>query len=449
MQLTTQQLEYFNGQDTILVVSKYPYKSNPASHHGVATYTRDILKALAKKTSKRFVVLVEDTFTTKTYQDTKNIVVVPAFSSGYFHPVQIIKLISLFSQIKIVHLHSEFITSGNPIQMALLIPLLAALKVLRKEVYFTAHNVIDDFGFIASHLGKKRQDLMLKTLEKLMPWYYRCLALLVKQVIALDSSVEKRLNTFLPKNKLYTSPLWINPVVVTDQEKNTWRKKMGYGKDDFVIMCFGFMTKYKGVDWLIQAVEFANKHLKGKKIKLILAGGKAASMRGKTHYESFYNQLAQKVAASPHMILTGFIPHDQLKHYFAVTDLAVLPYRGILGASSSWGQALAHGTPFMLSEDIGPYLQSEDILSLLGTTEIKINDLLFKRNKRNFANTIENLIENKPRLQTMAAISKKIAEYRSPQQSINRELSDLYTAQGSFISLQLQSVKDKLAFLQN
>lgn len=444
MHVSSEQLALFNNPDTVLVLSKYPYRSNAVSHHGVATYTRDVLRALAKKTDTQFVVFVEDTFTKKIYQDTKNILVVPAFSDGYWYPLQILCAVAPFSNCRLLHIHSEFITSGNPVQMALLMPLLATLKLLGKQIFFTAHNVIDDFGFIASHLGKKRTDVTLKVLKPLMPWYYRMLSLLVDSIIALDSSVEKRLSKLVPESKLYTSPHWVKTSKISEYEQAYWRKKMGYTKNDFVIICFGFMTKYKGVDWLSQTLSHVNQQLSQqkspKKVKLILAGGKAASMVGKAHYESFYNQLAQTIAASQDMVLTGFIPDSELKHYFAAADLVVLPYRGILGASGSWAQALAYGKPFLLSKDLEPYMASDDISDLLNQHKLQSEDILFVRNRQQFAQKLLLLMHNSHTLKKLAVFSTQLGKERSAQVRIPIELQDLYTARSNWVSRQINRV---------
>lgn len=447
MKLTNQLANQFNQPQTVLVISKYPVADQPASHHGVATYTRNLLTALAKQTTTRFVVLVEDTFCQEPYLDNKQILVIPAFSDGYLYPAQILQAITAFSQIKLIHIHSEFITSGKPLQMALLMPLLLGLKLLRKQVFFTAHNVIDNFEFIASHLGRSRQDWLLQLLQYLMPWYYWLLSQLVTSVVALDNSVEQRLQRVMPARKLTLSPHWVHPQAITERKRAYWRKKMEYTSDDLVIVCFGFMTKYKGVDWLVEAVEHAHLHAKGKQIKLILAGGRASSQAGKAHYEQFYQQLAERVAKSGHTVLTGFIPENEIARYFAVADLVVLPYRGILGASGSWAQALAHGKPFLLSQELAAYTQSQDVTEAVAEAGLQAEELLFTRHKRHFTTMLQQLIDQPQKLHQLAIVSQNLAQRRSEKQRIELEHAQLYTPQPRWITVQWNYVSTKIASL--
>ena len=135
-----------------------------------------------------------------------------------------------------------------------------------------------------------------------------------------------------------------------------------------------------------------------------------------------------------------------LKKYFAAADLVVLPYRGILGASSSWSQTLAYGKPFILSQDLNPYLQAEDISDSLQKLHLNPADLLFIRNKKIFAKTILEISDQKNKLRKIARLSKQIAEVRSAQNQIQRDLW-LYTPQKPWLSLQwkrVYEIKNKL-----
>jgi glycosyltransferase involved in cell wall biosynthesis len=196
------------------------------------------------------------------------------------------------------------------------------------------------------------------------------------------------------------------------------------------------MTSYKGVDWLVDAVNHVRRFKEGKKVRLILAGGRAPSQEGKAHYERFYTQLAQKVAKSTSLVLTGFIPDDELPHYFAAGDLVVLPYRGILGASASWAQAMAFEKPFILSEDLMPYLKGEDIQEALQKVGLDQKDLIFKRSKRAFAKKIFSLL-NENKLSNLAQISSRVAQARSPKVRLMLE-EELYTPQKAGYSVQLE-----------
>lgn len=433
----------FNHPDTILVISKYPYAGNSASFHGVATYTQDTLRAISETTKKKFVVLVQSEYDRPMELDpqNKNILIVPAFDAGLRMFAQLFKWVTTFNQVSLIHIHSEFYTSGHPLQMALVVPFVAALKLAGKQVYFTAHNVVNDFSFIANHLGKKRTDVSLKILEKLTPWYYAALGLSVTKLIVLDESVAQKISRFMQKSKLVVSPHWIHPQKTEVRGRQRLRQKYGFTAKEYVLVCYGFMTNYKGIDWLIEAVEYLQEQHPDQTIKLVLAGGKAPSQEGKAHYERFYTQLAQRVAKSTQMVLTGFIPEKQVKNYFSLADIVVLPYRGILGASGSWAQAMAHGKPFLLSEELSPYLTSADAVRLMDQHGLAKKDLVFRRHKKQFASLVTGHIKDQ-KLATLAEFSKAMAQERSATNRIAIEIEQLYTPQAGGFSLQLNRAPD-------
>lgn len=451
MKLTKKLIHQFNQPDTILVISKYPYDSIGQSHHGVATYTQHQIRQIAKQTNKKFIVLVQDEYQRSLQKDGKNILILPCFNSSKFMFLQLLKALKKFDRISIIHVHSEFYTSGDPIQMALTIPFLAILRLMGKKVYYTAHNVIENFDFIARHLGKKQNDPFLKLLGKTVPFYYFALSRSTTKIIALDQEVKRKLTKYSLQSDVYLSPHWIYPQSYTATQRRKWRTELGYETQDFVIMNFGFMTRYKGSDWLVEAVKHLRINQKQKHVHLILAGGKAASQTGKKHYEVYYADLVQQVAQNSGIILTGFISEDEIQKYFAIADVVVLPYRGILGASGSWAQALAYGKPFLLSQDLAPYLNDVKIQELMEKYKLSVSDITFRRNKQTFSKIIIELMENPTKRKMLSKLARDLSLLRSANQQIKQDLQ-LYSPQGKLIPLQwikFDEIKQKVkpAFL--
>ena len=435
-QLSSSILNTFNQSETVLVISKYPFADVQKSYHGVATYTQHQLESITKQTDQKFVVLVQREYDRPVEKDEKNqLLVIPTFGKTKFMFWELLRMIHQFPSIKVIHIHSEFFTSGDPIQMALVIPFLALLKFFGKKVIFIAHNVVDNFDFIANHLGKSSNDLQLQLLQQCVPWYYRILSVVTDELVVLDNSVKTRLEKFISGNSVYLSPHWIHPQHISNREKHAWRKKLGFKDEDFILVCFGFMTSYKGVDWLVEAVEHLRKQPQFSNLKLILAGGRAPSQSGKIHYEKFYAQLAQRVAKSTTTILTDFVPENEMKNYFAAADVVVLPYRGILGASGSWAQALAHGKPCLISQEIEAYLHSPDVKSALQKAKLQTTDIVFHRNRRSLGQLLKQL--NPSKLKQFQKFAKNIAAERQPEKAFVKDYQALYTPQPSFFSLQL------------
>jgi glycosyltransferase involved in cell wall biosynthesis len=100
------------------------------------------------------------------------------------------------------------------------------------------------------------------------------------------------------------------------------RKKLGIANEEQVILFFGFIRKYKGLDILLEAMKILkNKRAGGKRIKLLIAG---------EFYEDrkLYDELIAKLGIADDLILrTDFIADSEVKYYLCAADAVIQPYR--------------------------------------------------------------------------------------------------------------------------
>lgn len=134
--------------------------------------------------------------------------------------------------------------------------------------------------------------------------------------IAMSNSVLNDLSKFTSnKHKLFLPhPLYniFGPKV----ERSVALKYLNLSDEFRYILFFGFIRKYKGLELLIKA--FAKTNLKD--VKLIIAG---------EFYEdpAPYLQLIEKLQLTEQIILkTQFIPSEEVRYYFAVSDLVAQTY---------------------------------------------------------------------------------------------------------------------------
>jgi len=101
--------------------------------------------------------------------------------------------------------------------------------------------------------------------------------------------------------------------------KEEARNKLGIGLDEKIILFFGFIRKYKGLDILLKAM----KVLKDKKsnIKLLIAG---EFYDDKTKYIDLIDGLGIRDDLILH---TGFIRDLDVKYHLCAADCVVQPYR--------------------------------------------------------------------------------------------------------------------------
>ena len=140
----------------------------------------------------------------------------------------------------------------------------------------------------------------------------------VDYFVLLSKKVQADLLKLIPgaKNKILPHPIYSNfggPVA-----KKEARKYLSLPEDEKLILFFGFIRDYKGLDVLLEAV----KMLKSKPdIKLIIAGEYYSN---KTKYDNIINALELQ---NQLYLFTDFIPTSEVKFYFSACDAVILPYR--------------------------------------------------------------------------------------------------------------------------
>ena len=97
------------------------------------------------------------------------------------------------------------------------------------------------------------------------------------------------------------------------------RKKLNLNPHDKIILFFGLIRHYKGLDILLEAL--AAPEIKNQGIKLLIAG---------EFYDdkNFYLQLIKKLNLQDHVIVHDkFIPNDEVRDYFCASNLVAQTYR--------------------------------------------------------------------------------------------------------------------------
>ncbi len=97
--------------------------------------------------------------------------------------------------------------------------------------------------------------------------------------------------------------------------KTEARKHLDLPANEKIILFFGFIRKYKGLDLLFEAMSHLNN------IKLLVAG---------EFYEDEkpYKELIEKLGIQEQLILrTDFIPDSEVKYYLCAADAVIQPYR--------------------------------------------------------------------------------------------------------------------------
>lgn len=101
--------------------------------------------------------------------------------------------------------------------------------------------------------------------------------------------------------------------------KTDARLKLNLNSDDKIILFFGFIREYKGLDWLIEAM--SDFDIKSQNIKLIIAGEFYVDSQP-------YFDIVSKFGLKNNIIWKNdFIADTEISTYFCAADVVVLPYK--------------------------------------------------------------------------------------------------------------------------
>lgn len=134
--------------------------------------------------------------------------------------------------------------------------------------------------------------------------------------VAMSRTVLHDLRQFTNKPaQLQPHPLYDNfGSIVSKQEA---REHLHLDTKEKIILFFGFIRRYKGLDLLLEAMSY----LKESGIKLLVAGEFYEDEKTYHHFIEKYN-LSEQV-----ILRTNYISDREVKYYFCASDVVVQPYR--------------------------------------------------------------------------------------------------------------------------
>jgi len=119
------------------------------------------------------------------------------------------------------------------------------------------------------------------------------------------------------------------------------RQQMGFDETHRIILAFGAIRDYKGIDTALAA--FARAVAKAPAARLLIAG------RLWTDWAP-YATLIDGLKIRPYVFTClEYIPSDQVHHFFEAADLCIFPYRRFDSQSGAAAVALSFGKPMIVS----------------------------------------------------------------------------------------------------
>jgi glycosyltransferase involved in cell wall biosynthesis len=123
------------------------------------------------------------------------------------------------------------------------------------------------------------------------------------------------------------------------------RGEFGFNRQDKVILLFGAIRPYKGIDTALHAFSEVVKQLP--EARLLIAG---RLWERWDRYEDIINDLSISDYIKKHF---EYIPSDEVEKFFLAADLVLLPYQHFDSQSGVGATALAFNKPMIVTETGG------------------------------------------------------------------------------------------------
>jgi len=148
-----------------------------------------------------------------------------------------------------------------------------------------------------------------------------------KKIIVHSSYIKNKLSSIfnIDKMKIEIVPHGNFDIYQSDNHlsKEKARKELNLSPKDKVLLYFGFIKEYKGLDTLLDSYPLVQKQ--NKEIKFIIAG----AIESKSLAQLYENKISTFKNDGSLITNFNFIPSEKVATYFTAADFVVLPYKDI------------------------------------------------------------------------------------------------------------------------
>jgi glycosyltransferase involved in cell wall biosynthesis len=270
------------------------------------------------------------------------------------------------------------------------------LRILGIKIVYTAHNIFP-------HDSKKYDYILNYILYKSVN----------KIIIHSETTKINLLKLFkLPASKLDVIPhgnfdIYINPHPISRIEA---RQKFNLRENDKVLLFFGQIREYKGIDLLIEAFKIVLQNEEN--VFLIIAGG-TVSQESTDEYMQLINTIENRNNVIAHF---NFIPKEDVEFYFKTADFVVMPYKRI-DHSGVVHLAYSFNKP-IIATNVGDF--PEVII------ENKTGYLVNSQKPEDFAEKIIYAIKNMDLIEEMSKNISELNKNKFSWTAIARKTKELY-----------------------
>lgn len=339
----------------LLIISPYPHGEDHYSHRtsALASFTANLFASLSPEVKKETLILADRN---DEYTDTAHVKRVWTRSDVWVFLRLIRTMTSLPT--RTILIQYEWNMFGSGVWWLAGFPFfLLSLRLLGKRVTTVSHAVLLQADTV------EKNTIKASVMQVMARCFYALVLLFSTRVVVLEEYLRTQLIKTYPwfRTKIVVIPHGVDTQLHVSDDIIRPPQTLGY---------FGFITFYKGTDRLTKAFLSSVDYAHGTKLQLV--GG--ISHHGKN--DDLASRIKSDISASSGRIeITGFLPMHAMVKYMASCTLAIFPYRTLLSSSGPLSLMFSTCTPFRLSRELTPYLESRDFHEAFIKSKLKVNEL--------------------------------------------------------------------------
>jgi glycosyltransferase involved in cell wall biosynthesis len=406
--------QQYDSPDTTAVIATYPGRVERSiqSIDAIASYTDHLMRSFIKSEKARghrVLLLTQKTDNDEAWYTERDSLVTRVWKkSSVFAFFDIIKtLLFHFSNVKNIVIQFEFHQFGGNINTGLFPIFLVLLRLMGKNVTLVMHQVVTDINTLSGHVNIKKGSLRYYFFQTMLTLFYKTTSYLAPTLITHNAILKKRLTEVSGREDITVIPHGLGAIAQKFSKRKA-RAILKIPKNQKVILSFGFLTWYKGADWLVHTMAESRR----RNIHLMMAGGRSPNLADHAYYQTYADGIENEAARSKNITVSGFVEDQQLALYYAAADLVVLPYRTLMSSSGPFAMAVNFKKPFIFSHALAPYMQDDDIRGAMKTAQLTARDMTFNLTAQSFWSTLDNAMK-KTTLKKLTAFSELLHEQRT------------------------------------
>jgi glycosyltransferase involved in cell wall biosynthesis len=360
------------------MVTTYPNISRIHENMGgVASYTKNLIDGILENNKENILIFANKLDTIEQTTNEKNPNIIRCWDEGKKASFQILfETLRKRNEYDLLHFQYEFFLYGGFL-FSLFYPFMLFIYTLCRIPVITTIHQVPPIKNIGREFLKKNDITGNQLLFRI------ALFVLIKLIVSFSKRIIIHENYFkkllIYQYKCEAENIHIIPHGIEKQVNNIDQQKAKEALnllDKKILLFFGYLSGYKGIDLLIDSFPSKNEDF-----NLIIAGGKHPRLKNKPSYLQYLKNLKIKARKiSDNIQFTGFLNEKDIPLYFSAADLVIFPYLSHFSSSGPLSLSIAYEKPFIVSEVFDDQIDEKELIFDLNQKSLskKINQFFLE-----------------------------------------------------------------------